>query len=655
MLVKHIFKKSVFILSSLALLDMTPLPVLTKDASAQNLLQVLFNGPAARKKREEARLKKEAELAALNAKKLKISAPRYYTYRADKLALIDLSSIAASKGIDPMTTSATSAATSDMEMSDNPATTIANMSAEDIFANGLGYAGELELEALPEVAQAILKFYQNSPRFRWVDENGINERARALMAALSEADKSGLPSENYYVAPPNLYATASDDVRADARAAKWQELMRFEMSLSAAALSYVADAHRGLIDPNRISGYHDFTRKPANLDNAMIRIAYTANPRAVLNSYNPEGDHFKLMQAELSTLLDADDKERITIAEGTFLKPGATNPELRHIIASIRLKGSEQLKSDFAFTLNTYRGEEIYSDELVELVKAFQAENNLAADGIVGQKTIRALVEDSNALKIEKLKFAMERARWLPHKFADKHVFINQPAYNVTYFEAGAAHLSMRVVVGKKSNQTNFFSDEIEKVEFNPSWGVPQSIIANEMLPKLRADPTYLDRQGYQVTYKGQSTASGSVNWNMLSSTQSIGVRQPPGPKNALGELKILFPNAHAIYMHDTPAKKLFGRDTRAFSHGCVRLQHPREMAAAVLGSNMDEIAAHIAPRKNKTVFLDKPIPVHVAYFTAWPNAETGEMEYFDDVYGRDQALAKAFATTVETRVTAGS
>src|SRR3546814_9470773 len=130
--------------------------------------------------------------------------------------------------------------------------------------------------------------------------------------------------------------------------------------------------------------------------------------------------------------------------------------------------------------------------------------------------------------------------------------------------------------------QTYFFQDEIETVEFNPYWGVPQSIIINEMLPKLRADPSYLDRMGYQVEVKGRQVSSASVNW--YGSTQSISVRQPPSSDNALGELKILFPNAHAIYMHDTPSKSFFKRDTRALSHGCVRLAEPRKMAAAVLG-----------------------------------------------------------------------
>lgn len=624
-------KRSILLLSSIALIEMSPVPIV-QEASAQNLLQALFGGQAARKKREEERKRQEAAELAKKKKPPRISAPKYYTYKADKLVALNLSML-----VDPLTTASVNA-------QEDPSNAI--LSDQDKFALGLETISGISLKTLPEVADALLDHYKERPRFHWVDENGPNERAQKLLSALAQTDRVGLPKDNYLVTLPNLPDAQSED----AARLKWRELMRFELELSAAALSYILDANRGLIDPNRISGYHDFKRRTVDLGSAMIRLSFTSAPQTVLESYNPSGDHFNALKDELAQLVGMDEKERITIAEDTFLKPGRSSPEMRNIIASIRLKASQALKTEYAFELNTYRGDDLYTDDLVKLVKAFQTENDLAADGIIGKKTIRALVEDSNALKIEKVKFAMERARWLPHRFADKHVFINQPAYNVTYFEDSAPHLSMRVVVGKKSNQTNFFSDEIEKVEFNPSWGVPQSIITNEMLPKLRADPSYLDRLGYQVSYNGRTTRSSSINWSAISSTRSVGVRQPPGPKNALGELKILFPNAHAIYMHDTPAKKLFGRDTRAYSHGCVRLQHPREMAAAVLGSNMDEIAAHIAPKQNKTVFLDKPIPVHVAYFTAWPNAETGDVEYFADVYSRDKALAKAFAATIKSR-----
>ena len=246
------------------------------------------------------------------------------------------------------------------------------------------------------------------------------------------------------------------------------------------------------------------------------------------------------------------------------------------------------MKAEHAATLEAYDGSDLYTPELVALVKSFQKESKLTPDGIVGKNSIRAMVGETNAAKIAKVELAMERSRWLPEELGERKVFINQPAFMATYSAPNEDPLSMRVVVGKKSNQTNFFYDKIEVVEYNPYWGVPYSIIVNEMIPKLAKNPSYLDQAGYEVsTPGGRKVSSASVNWYAVAAKQqSINVRQYPGRKNALGEVKILFPNKHHIYMHDTPAKSLFKKDARAFSHGCVRLHDPKAMAAAVLGQD---------------------------------------------------------------------
>lgn len=637
---RKLASRAVLIVSAFAIIEASPLPIV-QDVSAQNLIQSIFGG-GQRKRRQEAERRRLEELKVaqqqVQKKPPRVRGPSYKTYRADKLVIAKLASLT-----DPVTTGGIKP---DIVTETLGETGIATVNT-DPFALGFETLSSLKLKTLPEVSKALLETYSKAPRYRWVDEKGVNDQAKAIMGALDASDLIGLPSENYAVTMPIVKTVTGEP--------NWADLMRFEMELSAAILSRIIDSHRGLIDPNKISGYHDFKRKDAELSSAIVRLAYSSNPSDTLALYGPQGDHFDRLKDEMAELLEADEKERITIADGTFLKPGTKSPEMRNIVAAIREKGSEQLKSEMAFQLNTYRGGEEYTPELVALVKAFQKENKLAADGIVGKKSIRAMVDESNAVKIDKLRYAMERARWLPTRLAEKRVFINQPAYKVTYFEDNKAEIEMRVVVGKRANQTNFFDDEIEKVEFNPYWGVPQSIITNEMLPKLRADPSYLDRLGYQVSYNGKSRSSSSINWSSLGSMRAIGVRQPPGARNALGQLKILFPNAHAIYMHDTPAKKLFGRDTRAFSHGCVRLHDPKGMAAAVLGTSVEQINSYIAPKKNKTVFVDKPIPVHVSYFTAWPNSETGDIEYFADMYGRDTALEKAFSTTTKSRLNAKS
>jgi len=300
--------------------------------------------------------------------------------------------------------------------------------------------------------------------------------------------------------------------------------------------------------------------------------------------------------------------------------------------------------------LASYAGTPEYTPEVVALVEGFQKESGLRPDGVIGPATIRALTGHSNAEKVEKLIVAMEQLRWLPADLGSRYVFINQPAFMSYYINDGRQELAMGVVVGSKAHQTYFFQDQIETVEFNPYWGVPKSIIVNEMLPKLRQDPSYLDRLGYEVSYSGRKVSSSQIDW---TTTHSVDVRQPPGSDNALGELKILFPNAHSIYMHDTPSKSFFKRDMRALSHGCVRLSEPRRMAAAVMGTSVEEIGKQIASGQNRAVQVPQKIPVYVSYFTAWPNKD-GVVEYFDDVYGRDDFTRKAFAVTTQSR-SAGS
>nr|MCU0790119.1 L,D-transpeptidase family protein [Nitratireductor sp.] len=248
---------------------------------------------------------------------------------------------------------------------------------------------------------------------------------------------------------------------------------------------------------------------------------------------------------------------------------------------------------------------------------------------------------------------AMEQLRWHPRDLGSRHVFINQPAFRARYVEGGVTRLDMRVVVGTKANQTYFFHDMVETVEYNPYWGVPKSILVNEFLPKLRQNPAYLDERGYEVTDgRGNRIASASIDWWSVGSNVPFDVRQSPGEANALGELKILFPNSHAIYMHDTPARDLFNKDFRAYSHGCVRLAEPRAMAAAVLGKPVSHVEDMLS-RGHGQDEVPVKFPVYVAYFTAWPTDE-GKVEYFADIYGRDQAVMKAFAAIRAERGAAG-
>lgn len=543
-----------------------------------------------------------------------------------------------------------SSGNTDMEAAPAPAEPAA---APTPFERDRAALASLRLRALPEVADAVIAHYREHPAFLWVDDGAVSARARAVLDALGRADRFGLSAEDYRVALPGEATGAiGDDAPADAGEAHAVELMAFEMELSAAALTYVLDTTRGRIDPNRLSGYHDLPRKQVDLTAALAGLAAARDPAGWLEARNPQGAHFRALTNELARLRAADERaDRIEIADGTFIRPGASSPEIYNVVAAIYKRSSDDLKATHAETLSTYAGSDKYTPELVALVRDFQRGNGLQPDGVIGPNTIRALTGLSNADKIDKLVLAMERARWLPDALGRRHVFINQAAFRATYAEEGRVPLSMKVVVGTKANQTNFFMDEIETVEFNPYWGVPYSIIVNEMLPHLAQDPSYLDRLGYEVTNSsGRQVSSSSVDWYGVANKQvSVDVRQPPGRSNALGELKILFPNKHDIYMHDTPAKNLFQRDMRAYSHGCVRLEDPRAMAAAVLGKSVDYVASRVAQGRNDSDTLAQKVPVYVAYFTAWPEAD-GSVRYYNDVYGRDEHLLEALQMTRKTR-----
>ncbi len=608
-------------------------------AEAQGIFEFLRSSPRERQLRrqryhEERALRRhqQRQRTRVHAPKISVKTTRYYNYKAEKPRLIALNSLSKVE-----TASA-----------DDLAAPIAGTSP---FDEARPFLADLKLRALPEVGEALKAHYQQYPHLVWISDGRINAKARNALVALSSADEYGLDPADYDVVLParsNIQSETGDLNEDDLRL---RNLVEFEMTLSAKVLTYVLDATRGRINPNKISGYHDLPQHKVDLAGALSVVSETDDVKTYLAGVNPNNAQFRTLTEELARLKDADESTRIEIAEGTLIKPGMLHEELPDVITAILRKGSDELKEKHAAAFAGYLGGTDYSPPLVDLVRDFQQENGLTPDGIVGKNSIRVMVDMTNAEKIEKVQLAMERLRWLPRQLGPRRVFINQPAFRAAYFENDQEKLNMRVVVGKKANQTNFFYDEIETVEYNPYWGVPRSIIVKEMLPKLYADPSYLDRNNYEVTTAGgRHVLSRNVDWYAMAARNApVNIRQRPGKGNALGELKILFPNKHAIYMHDTPSKSLFQKDVRAFSHGCIRLQDPRAMAAAVLGTDTNYIASQIALGKNKAEEVPGNIPVYVSYFTAWPKADQ-TVGYHADIYSRDTYLKKAIAATAKAR-----
>ncbi|EKF17924.1 L,D-transpeptidase family protein [Nitratireductor pacificus] len=555
----------------------------------------------------------------------KISAPSYYTYKPAEPVHVDFSRIAPpplEEAFQPMLDGAA-------------------------FREALPKLAGFELFTEKSIAAALIEYYSKNPDFIWVSGYQPNKRAERALRVLAEAGTFGLSEADYTVGVP------SADVQYDRIAERQQQLIRFEMALSARVLRYARDAYGGRIDPNKLSGYHDLPEKRLDLVQSLGFMARMADVDIYLERQHPQNGDYRALRAELETLRAAAERE-IVVDPKTFVKPGGSDPEFAKLLKIIERDGEADFLAEHGAVLREHAGSEVYTDALVPLIKAVQESHGLKPDGVIGPRTVGAVAGESKAARIEKVLFALERLRWHPSKLGETRVVINAASFKVDFFDKEKLRLSMRTVVGSRSNQTSFFYDKLETVEFNPYWGVPRSILVNEMLPKLLRDPSYLDRNGYEVVAgSGKQVSSSSVDWGRYGSKIPFSVRQKPGPSNSLGELKILFPNRHAIYMHDTPSKSLFQRDTRAFSHGCVRLADPRAMAAAVLDISVEEVAASINSRGGQTTRrkIERDIPVYVGYFTAWPDAEAdGRIAYHGDVYGRDERLRIALEKLADTR-----
>ena len=264
-----------------------------------------------------------------------------------------------------------------------------------------------------------------------------------------------------------------------------------------------------------------------------------------------------------------------------------------------------------------------YDEALVRGVQVFQRRHGLKDDGIVGPGTLHELnVPVSH--RIDQIRASLERARWVQHDLPERFVFVNVAGFKAYFYEHGVVTWESRVVVGKPYTETPIFRADMKYVVLNPTWTIPSSIVRNEVLPGIRRDPNYMAKKGF-VRVDGQFV-------------------QPAGPKNALGRIKLMFPNPHSVYLHDTPSKSFFNETTRTFSHGCIRVEKPVELAALALGDpawTAETLEREIANGKTRTVNLRTPLPVLILYWTAMKTGD-GVVRFLPDIYGRDPAIIRA-------------
>jgi murein L,D-transpeptidase YcbB/YkuD len=467
-------------------------------------------------------------------------------------------------------------------------------------------------------------------------------QAQAVIALLLRADQKGLSAEDYDGSRWNARLTRLQPM---AQHPTEDDALHFDVAMTVSVMRYISDLHIGKVNPRHFDFGIDVEAKKYDLpDFLKNHIVDGSNvPETLAQVEPPYPGYWREIQA-LQTYTDLarkDDGEQLPPLKKT-VGPGDAYPGVPRMTRLLRLTG------DLPADANVPADATVYQGALVDAVKNFQRRHGRDPDGRIGAQTIG----DMNvplSRRVRQIQLTLERWRWLPMRLNQAPIVVNIPEFRLrAYDEQLKTALTMNVVVGKAyDHSTPIFIDSMEYVIFRPYWNVPYSIAKHELFPGIEKDPDYLAKKGFEVVDSRQNpVGSGTVTPEELAELRAgtLFIRQKPGPKNSLGLVKFIFPNNYDVYMHDTPSTELFSKSRRDFSHGCVRLERPADMAAWVLRDNpgwtMERIRAAINGEKTQQVNLAHPIPVLIVYGTAVV-LEDGLVHFYDDIYGHDVALEK--------------
>ncbi len=484
----------------------------------------------------------------------------------------------------------------------------------------------------------------------WFDGERPGAQARQAVELLAAAASHGLEPGDY-----DADALRRAVVRAtQGTGAGPAAIAALDQALTASMQRYLADLHGGRLDPRQI--HHDFSplRREAFDPAAVLRAALAAQrlPDAVREAAPRMPLYERLREALARYRALADDPAwRQPLpplptdkhGRGAKLEPG--QPYAGLALLAQRLAALGDLAPDALQTREATR----YDGPLVDAVKAFQQRHGLAADGVIGRETL-AQLQVPPAARVRQIELTLERLRWTPLMQAPRMIVINIPEFVLRAYEVRDGRIGvreqMKVVVGNAMRtQTPLFDEDMRFIEFSPFWNVPPSIARGETVPRLRRDPAYFAQQGFEFV-----AADGSVTRTLSAADLDAvlagrsRIRQRPGPQNALGDIKFVFPNRNHIYLHHTPATQLFERDRRDFSHGCIRVERPVALASFVLQGmpewTEERIRQAMARGETATLRLAEPVRVLIAYGTTL--VKEGRIYFFEDIYGYDRELDSA-------------
>lgn len=484
-------------------------------------------------------------------------------------------------------------------------------------------------QAVAEAAASddgIAAFYRgNDYQPIWTGQ-GESDRARraALMQALTGVERHGLPTSRY---PVTALMTQMRDAHTT------RDLGLVEVALSRAFVRYASDVQTGILIPSKID--KGMARKVTYRDRNeyLTELAASDNPSAYLRDLPPITAEYRALMKEKLRL------EALMVSGGWGpktasgkLKPGQSGAAV--VALRNRLIAMGYMAPGASLS---------YDKQIEKAVQRFQLEHGLEADGVAGKGTIDEINKPVST-RLKSVIVAMERERWLTRDRGERHILVNQTDFTARIIDRGQITFQTRSVVGKNTadRRSPEFSDVMEHMIINPSWHVPRSIVTKEYLPQMRNNP---NAAGHLVLTdsRGRRVSRENIDFTRYTTRNfPFAMTQPPGGRNALGLVKFIFPNKHNIYLHDTPSKSLFKRESRAFSHGCIRLADPFDFAYALLARQVDNPKEYfqsiLKTRKETKVLLDQPIPVHLIYRTAFATTR-GQIEFRRDMYGRDAKI----------------
>ncbi len=510
-----------------------------------------------------------------------------------------------------------------------------------------GSLPDLRWQDFSDYSKYVKNFYEfNGDSLWWVKGMEPTAQAQQVIAVLLKADQKGLSAEDYDGSRWNdrlakLKPATRQPTEADA--------VKFDLALTVCAMRYISDLHIGKVNPRHFAFALDDESKKYDLAEFLKdHVVGAGDIAGVLAQVEPPYPAYRRTIQALNTYVELakkDDGEQFPLAKKAIV-PGDTYPGVPRLTRLLRLVG------DLPADANVPADQTVYAGALVDAVKNFQRRLGRDPNGRLDAQTLADLNVPLSR-RVRQMQLTLERWRWLPDVYQKALIVANIPEFRLRAYDKDIKiGVTMKIVVGKAygHHNTPVFSDMMKYVVFRPYWDVPPSITRAEMVPHVVHDPDYLANKGFEIVDSKRNVVStGTVTPEALGQIRAgkLFIRQKPGPKNALGLVKFVFPNSYNVYMHDTPATEFFAKSRRDFSHGCIRLEKPADLAAWVLRDNPDWTPDRIREAMNGTatqqVNLAQPIPVFIVYATVVV-PEDGVIHFYDDIYGHDYALEKGLA-----------